>query len=137
MTARGLVSIDVRVKLSIVALSQVSIDVVEVVSIDVVEVVSIDAVDVVSIDVAHFSLRIEHSKRDGSEKKSYSSLLLLVRISMYRKDKKFFYVTLACEQGMSVDRCYGMSVDRSYGMSVDRCYGISVDRSCLRHALTI
>ena len=66
MTARGLVSIDVRVKLLIVALSQVSIDVVEVVSIDVVEVVSIDVVDVVSIDVARFSLRIERSKRDWS-----------------------------------------------------------------------
>ncbi|KAF3603526.1 hypothetical protein F2Q69_00036638 [Brassica cretica] len=120
MTARRLVSIDVRVKLSIVALSQVSIDVVE--------VVSIDVVDVVSINVARFSLQIERSKRDGYEKKSYSSLLILVLIGMYRKDKTFFYVTLACEQGMSVDRCYGMSVDRCYGMSVDRCYGMSVDR---------
>ncbi|KAF2537776.1 hypothetical protein F2Q68_00021669 [Brassica cretica] len=69
MSARGLVSIDVLVELSIVALSQVSIDVVEVVSIDVVKVVSIND--------AHFSLRIEHSKRVGSEKKSNSSLLLL------------------------------------------------------------
>ncbi|KAF3586150.1 hypothetical protein F2Q69_00030572 [Brassica cretica] len=70
MSARGLVSIDVLVELSIVALSQVSIDVVEVVSIDVVKVVSIND--------AHFSLRIEHSKRVGSEKKSNSSLLLLM-----------------------------------------------------------
>ncbi|KAF2605545.1 hypothetical protein F2Q70_00025850 [Brassica cretica] len=38
MSARGLVSIDVRVELWIVALSQVSIDIIEVVSIDVVEV---------------------------------------------------------------------------------------------------
>ncbi|KAF3600229.1 hypothetical protein F2Q69_00034965 [Brassica cretica] len=72
MSARGLVSIDVRVELSIVALSQVSIDVVEVVSIDVEEVVLIDDV--------HFSLRIERSKRVGSEKKSNSSLLLLLSL---------------------------------------------------------
>ena len=85
MSARGLVSTDVRVEMSIVALSQMSIDVVEVVSIDVVEVVSID-------DVC-FSLRIERSKRDGSEKKSNSSLLLLVLIGMYLKDKNFFYVS--------------------------------------------
>ena len=68
--------------MSIVALSQMSIDVVEVVSIDVVEVVSIDDV--------RFSMRIERSKRVGSEKKSNSSLLLLVLIGMYLKDKKIF-----------------------------------------------
>ena len=70
-----------------------SIDVVEVVSIDVVEVVSIDVVDVVSIDDVRFSLWIEHSKRVGSEKKSNSSLLLLVLIGMYLKDKKKNYVS--------------------------------------------
>ena len=70
-----------------------SIDVVDVVSIDVVEVVSIDIVEVVSIDDVHFSLRIERSKRVGSEKKSNSSLLLLVLIGMYLEDKKNFYVS--------------------------------------------
>ena len=70
-----------------------SIDVVEVVSIDVVEVVSIDVVEVVSIDDMCFSLRIERSKCAGSEKKSNSSLLLLVLIGMYLKDKKVFYVS--------------------------------------------
>ena len=84
MSACGLVSIDVLVELSIVALSQVSIDVVEVVSIDVVEVVSIND--------AHFSLRIERSKRVGSEKKNNFSLLLLVLKGMYLKDKKFFFM---------------------------------------------
>ena len=92
MSARGLVSIDVRIELSIVALSEVSIDVVEVVSIDVVKVVSIDVVEVVSIDDVCFSLRIERSKLVGSEKKSNSSLLLMVLIGMYLKDKNFFYV---------------------------------------------
>ena len=91
MSARGLVSIDVRVELSIVALSQVSIDVVEVVSIDVLEVVSIDVVEVFSIDDVCFSLRIERFKRVGSEKKSNSSFLLLVLIDLYLKDKKFFF----------------------------------------------
>ena len=65
MSARGLVSINVRVEISIVSLSQVLFDVVEVVSIDIVEVVSIDVVEVVLIDVARFSLRIVHSKRTG------------------------------------------------------------------------
>ena len=60
------------------------------VSIDVVEVVSINVVEVVSIDDVRFSLRIERSKRVGSEKKSNSSLLLLVLIGMYPKDKNFF-----------------------------------------------
>ena len=77
MSARGLVSIDVRVELSIVSLAQVSIDIVE----------------VASIDDVRFSLRIERSKRAGSEKKNNSSLLLLVLIGMYLKDKKFFYVS--------------------------------------------
>ena len=62
-------------------------------SIDVVEVVSMDVLEVLSIDDARFSLRIERSKRDGSEKKSISSLLLLVLIGIYLKDKKFFYVS--------------------------------------------
>ena len=48
---RGLVSIDTRVEVSIVARSQVSID----------------KVEVVSIDSARFSLRIKHSKRVGSD----------------------------------------------------------------------
>ena len=77
MSARGLVSIDVRVKLSI----------------DVVAVVSMDVLEVFLINDARFSLRIERSKRDGSEKKSISSLLLLVLIGIYLKDKKFFYVS--------------------------------------------
>ena len=64
------------------------------VSIDVVEVVSIDVAEVVSIDVACLSLRIERSKRVGSEKKSNSSLLLLVLIGIYLKGKKkIFYVS--------------------------------------------
>ena len=70
-----------------------SINVVKVVSIDVVEVVSINVVEVVSIDDVRFSLRIERSKRAGSEKKSNSSLLLLVLIGMYLKDKNKFYVS--------------------------------------------
>ena len=53
MSARGLVSIDVRVELSIIALCKVSIDVEE----------------LVSIDDARFSLRVERSKRVGSERK--------------------------------------------------------------------
>ena len=85
MSARGLVSIDVRVELSIVALSQVSIDVVEVVSIDIVEVVSIDDL--------RFSLQMERSKSAGYEKISNSSLMLLVLIGMYLKDKKKNYVS--------------------------------------------
>ncbi|KAF3529359.1 hypothetical protein DY000_02040075 [Brassica cretica] len=64
MSPRGMVSIDVRVELSIVALSQVSIDVVE----------------VVSIDDVRFSLRIERFKRAGSEKMCNSSLFLLLLI---------------------------------------------------------
>ena len=51
---------------------------------------SIDVEVLVSIDTVRFSVRIERSKRAGSEKKSNSSLLLLVLIGMYLKNKKFF-----------------------------------------------
>ncbi|KAF2548399.1 hypothetical protein F2Q70_00022841 [Brassica cretica] len=51
---RGLVAIDARVEVSIVARSQMLID----------------EEELVSIDAARFSLRIVHSKRVGSKKKS-------------------------------------------------------------------
>ncbi|KAF3583323.1 hypothetical protein F2Q69_00028979 [Brassica cretica] len=82
---RGSVSIDALIEVSIVALSQVSID----------------EEELVSIDAAHFSLRIVHSKRGGSEKKSNTSLLLLL--------SKFCVQAVAREQGANVDRCYGQS----------------------------
>ena len=68
----GSVSIDARVELSIVSPSQMSID----------------EEELVSIDVVCFSLQIVCSKRDGSEKKRNSSLLLLVLMRMYQKNKK-------------------------------------------------
>ena len=54
---------------------------------------AIDVEELVSIDAARFSLRIERSKRVGSEKKSNSSLLLLVLIGMYLKNKKKNFVS--------------------------------------------
>ena len=69
---RELVSIDAQVEVLIVARSQMFID----------------EEELVSIDVARFSLRIMHSKRVGSEKKSNFSLMLLVLMGMYLKNKK-------------------------------------------------
>ena len=75
---RGSVSIDALIEVSIVALSQISID----------------EEELVSIDAARFSLRIVHSKRGGSEKKSNTSLLLLVLMYMYLKTRNFFVSNL-------------------------------------------
>jgi len=72
LSVRGLVSIDARFEVSIVALSQMSID----------------EEELVSINAARFSLRVVHSSRGGSEKNSNSSLLLLVQMGMYLKNKK-------------------------------------------------
>ena len=68
----GLESIDAQVEVLIVALSQMSID----------------EEELVSIDAARFSLRIVHSKCAGSEKNSNFSLLILVLMGMYLKNKK-------------------------------------------------
>ena len=72
LSVRGLVSIDARFEVSIVALSQMSID----------------EEELVSINAARFSLRVVRSSRGGSEKNSNSSLLLLVQMGMYLKNKK-------------------------------------------------
>ena len=55
--------------------------------------VSIDELVLLSIDGERLSLRIERSNLVGSETKSNSSLLLLVLIGMYLKDKKKFSVS--------------------------------------------
>lgn len=78
MSARGLVSIDARVEMSIVVLSRVSID----------------EVELVSIDAVCFSLRINPSKRAGFENKISFSLLFCVLQGMHLEKKNFFVSNL-------------------------------------------